>query len=162
MKQVQVPWAEPGSRLSSAFEARVIATVLGCRTIKAACTLLRLKWDQVNAVMGRAVVRGLARRGRASMPYLAVDEKAIAKRHRYVSVLYDLQCGCVVEVADERRKASLTTLFASLTPAQQDGIQAVCMDMWEPYIKATTEGLPDGASKIVHDRFHVMLTPTPI
>ena len=156
MKQVQVPWAEPGSRLSSAFEARVIATVLGCRTIKAACTLLRLKWDQVNAVMGRAVVRGLARRGRASMPYLAVDEKAIAKRHRYVSVLYDLQCGCVVEVADERRKASLTTLFASLTPAQQDGIQAVCMDMWEPYIKATTEGLPDGASKIVHDRFHVM------
>jgi len=156
VRQVAAPWAEPGSRLSSAFEARVIATVLGCRTIKAACTLLRLKWDQVNAVMGRAVARGLARRGSEPMPYLAVDEKAIAKRHRYVSVLYDLQRGCVVEVADERRKASLTTLFATLTPAQQDGIQAVCMDMWEPYIKATTDGLPDGANKIVHDRFHVM------
>ncbi len=156
VKQVQVPWAEPGSRLSSAFEARVIATVLGCRTVKAACQLLRLKWDQVNAVMSRAVARGLARRGDAAMPYLAVDEKAIAKRHRYVSVLYDLQRGCVVEVADDRRKTSLAALYAGLTEAQRHAVQAVCMDMWEPYAKATAEGLPEGAGKIVHDRFHVM------
>lgn len=156
VRQVGTPWAEPGSRLSSAFEARVIDTVLGCRTIKAACGLLRLKWDQVNAVMERAVARGLARRGDEAMPYLAVDEKAIAKRHRYATVLYDLQRGRVVEVADERRTASLSGLYAGLTEAQRAAVQAVCMDMWDPYAMATASGLPDGESKIVHDRFHVM------
>ena len=30
------------------------------------------------------------------------------------------------------------------------------MDMWEPYIGATRDGLPDGETKIVFDRFHIM------
>lgn len=30
------------------------------------------------------------------------------------------------------------------------------MDMWEPYIGATRKGLPDGDTKIVFDRFHIM------
>lgn len=156
VRQVDIPWAEPGSRLSQAFEAKVIETVLACQTVKAACQLLRLKWDRVNAVMGRAVERGLARRGDEAMPYLAVDEKAIAKRQRYATVLYDLTRGVVVEVADERRKASLEGLFAGLTEAQRQGVEAVCMDMWEPFAQATATGLPDGKDKIVHDRFHVM------
>lgn len=156
VRQVETPWADPGSRLSSAFEARVIETVLACQTVKAACALLRLKWDRVNAVMVRAVERGLARRGESEMPYLAVDEKAIAKRQRYATVLYDLQRGHVIEVADERRKASLAGLYDGLTPAQRESVRAVCMDMWGPYAQATAAGLPEGESKIVHDRFHVM------
>lgn len=156
VRQVATPWAEPGSRMSLAFEARVIDTVLACQTVKAACALLRVKWDQVNAVMQRAVARGLLRRGALEMPYLAVDEKAIAKRHRYATVLYDLQRAVVVEVADERRKASLAGLFEGLTPTQREAVRAVCMDMWEPFAQATAEGLPDGEHKIVHDRFHVM------
>ncbi|MGH8115458.1 MAG: ISL3 family transposase, partial [Rhodanobacteraceae bacterium] len=156
VRQVGTPWAEPGSRLSSDFEARVIDTVLACQTVKAACTLLRLKWDQVNKVMARAVARGLVRREATAMPYLAVDEKAIAKRHRYATVLYDLTRGVVVEVANERRKASLAGLYAGLTGAQREAVQAVAMDMWEPFAQATAAGLPDGADKIVHDGFHVM------
>ena len=30
------------------------------------------------------------------------------------------------------------------------------MDMWEPYIGATRDGLPNGDEKIVFDRFHIM------
>ena len=30
------------------------------------------------------------------------------------------------------------------------------MDMWDPFIKATREGVPAGAERIVFDRFHVM------
>ncbi len=40
--------------------------------------------------------------------------------------------------------------------AQRQAVKAVCMDMWEPFVQATAAGLPDGADKIVHDRFHVM------
>ena len=41
-----------------------------------------------------------------------------------------------------------------LTDAQKTALQAVAMDMWEPYIGATRAGLPDGDAKIVFDRFH--------
>ena len=106
--------------------------------------------------MGRAVERDLARRSECELPYLAVDEKAIAKRHRYATVVYDLERGHVVEVADERRKVSLAGFYSGLTEAQRQSVRAVCMDIWGPFAQATAEGLPDGASKIVHDRFHMM------
>jgi transposase len=50
----------------------------------------------------------------------------------------------------------LAAYYQTLTDEQRDGLKAVAMDMWEPYITATREGLPDGANKIVFDRFHIM------
>jgi len=155
--QVKPTWAQGSSRLSLAMERRVLDTLLACQNVKAACGLLRLKWDQVEQVKQRAVARGLARREARAMPYLAVDEKAIARGHRYASVLYDLEQSCVLEVALDRKKTSLRALYNGLTPDQIDAIKAVCMDMHEPFIVATAETLPNGADKIVHDRFHVML-----
>lgn len=154
--QVIPPWADASSRMSLAFEGRVIEALLNCQSVLGACRLLRLKWDQVRGVMKRAVARGLVRREQAEMAYLGVDEKAIAKRHRYATVLYDLAGKRVIELAEGRRKESLQTLYSGLTGAQRAAIKAVCMDMWEPFASATREALVDGEQKIVHDRFHVM------
>jgi transposase len=35
-------------------------------------------------------------------------------------------------------------------------VQAVAMDMWEPYIASTQAHLPGAASKIVFDKFHIV------
>jgi Transposase len=43
-----------------------------------------------------------------------------------------------------------------LTETQRTGLKAVAMDMWEPYIGATRDGLPDGDQGIVFDRVHLM------
>ena len=59
-------------------------------------------------------------------------------------------------VAEDRRTESLAAYYAQLTDAQKTALQAVAMDMWEPYIGATRDGLPDGERKIVFDRFHIM------
>ena len=50
----------------------------------------------------------------------------------------------------------MAAYYQTLTDEQRDGLKAVAMDMWEPYITATRDGLPDGADKIVFDRFHIM------
>jgi transposase len=50
----------------------------------------------------------------------------------------------------------LDAFYQSLSPKQLNGIRAVAMDMWEPYISSTLQNVPDAASKIVFDRFHVM------
>ena len=59
-------------------------------------------------------------------------------------------------VAEERRTDSLAAYYQALSDEQRDGLEAVAMDMWEPYIAATREGVPEGGEKIVFDRFHIM------
>lgn len=59
-------------------------------------------------------------------------------------------------IADERRQASLDGYFERLTPSQLGGIEAVAMDMWEPYANSVRSFLTDADDKIVFDRFHLM------
>jgi len=88
--------------------------------------------------------------------HLGVDEKAIAKRHRYLTVVADLARGRVLYLADDRKRESLDGFWPTLTAAQRDGIAAVAMDMWEPYVQSTLAHLPGADSKIVFDKFHVV------
>jgi transposase len=87
---------------------------------------------------------------------LGVDEKAAAKGHRYLTLVCDLEQATVEYIADDRKQASLDGYFQGLTDAQRAGIEAVAMDMWEPYIQSVLTHLPEGARKIVFDRFHIM------
>jgi transposase len=86
---------------------------------------------------------------------LGIDETAFARRHQYVTVVTDLDRGQVRYVADDRRQASLDAFWPQLTPAELAAIEAVAMDMWEPYIASTRAHLPDADTKIVFDKFHI-------
>jgi len=46
-------------------------------------------------------------------------------------------------------------IYEQLTPEQLEGIQAVAMDMWDPYIAATLKYVPGAQEKIVFDKFHI-------
>ena len=58
-------------------------------------------------------------------------------------------------IADERRQASLDGNFEKFTPEQLAGIQAVAMDMWEPFANSVRAHLTDPYDKIVSDRYHL-------
>src|SRR6185369_1445579 len=89
VKQLRVPWAEPGSQFTALFERLAIDLLREC-SITGAIRLLRISWDEGWGIKGRAVKRGLARRGHEVVARLGVDEKAIAKRHRYLTSVADL------------------------------------------------------------------------
>ena len=118
--------------------------------------LLRISWDEGWGIKGRALKRGLARRGHDVVAQLGVDEKAIAKRHRYLTIVADLEQSRVLYLADDRKQESLDGFWPTLTPAQRDGITAVAMDMWEPYVQSALAHLPEADQKIVFDKFHVV------
>jgi transposase len=106
--------------------------------------------------MERAVTRGRQRKVRTVVRRIGVDEKAAAKGHRYLTLVCDLDNGTVEHIAEDRKQESLGSYYAGLTQEQLDGIEAVAMDMWEPYIQATRAQVPNADEKIVFDRFHVM------
>ncbi len=120
------------------FERLAIDVMLNM-DLKNAARLLGLSWDEAHHIQARAVARGLAPRELAPPRVLGVDEKAIAKRHQYGTLLVDVERGCVLEVAKERRKESLKTCFDSLGEGGLRNVEAVAMDMWEPFIQTTRE-----------------------
>ena len=155
VRQATVPWALAGSRFTLAFERHAIDVLLETDVLGGA-RLLRLSWDEAWHLMERAVERGQKAKQRRVIPYLGVDEKAVARRHQYVTMVCDLNRGTVEYLAENREKTSLDAYYASLSQEQLAGIQAVAMDMWYPYIASTRAHVPDGERKIVFDRFHIM------
>jgi transposase len=155
VKQVRLPWAEVRARFTTLFE-RLAIDVLLETDILGATRILRISWDEAWHIQERAVARGQRAKGPRVPTRLGVDEKAAAKGHRYLTVVCDLEQATVEYIADDRKQASLDGYFQGLTDAQRAGIEAVAMDMWEPYIQSVLTHLPDGTRKIVFDRFHIM------
>jgi transposase len=138
------------------MERLIIDVTLQCSTLRGACRILRISWDEAWGVMSRAVARGRARKPARLVRYYGVDEKAFRKGQRYHTVVCDLDRATVEWVGEGRRAEDLAPFYAQLTPAQREAIDAVAMDMWDAYIRATREGLPNGGERIVFDRFHAM------
>jgi transposase len=154
-RQAAVPWALSGSRFTLALERHAIDVLLETDVLGGA-RLLNLSWDEAWHLMERAVERGQQRKKRRVIPYLGVDEKAVARRHQYVTLVCDLNRGTIEYLGENREKTSLDAYYASLSKKQLAGIQAVAMDMWDPFIASTKAHVPNGEKKIVFDRFHIM------
>jgi transposase len=154
VKQARVSWAEPKSRFTMLFERLAIDVMLNM-DIKNSARLLGLSWDEAHHIMARAVARGLVRRELSPPRALGVDEKAMAKRHQYGTLLNDLDRGCVLEVAKDRRRESLKACYDSLGADVLNKVEAIAMDMWDPYVQTTRATVPDADQKIVFDRFHI-------
>ena len=155
-----VPWAGPHSHFTLLFEAMAIAVLQACATVKGACGLLRIGWEQAQHIRERAVQRGLERRKLDEVHYLGIDEKSFGKGHAYVSILNDLgdvqkgRKARVLEVVPERTKrASKRLIKRTLTPRQRQAVKAMAMDMWPGFMSTAAELLPQ--AQVVHDRFHV-------
>jgi transposase len=156
VRRVKVPWAEKGSRFTLLMERLVIDVLTETATVEGAKRLLGLSWDEVHGVMKRAVKRGKSRKKRKPPALIGVDEKSFRKRHKYVTVVCDLEAGTVEHVSEGRTTESLKEYYSSLSAEERNGIEAVAMDMWPAYIAATREWIPDADERIVFDRFHVM------
>ena len=85
---------------------------------------------------------------------LAVDEIAVKKGHRYMTVVIDYVTGRVVWMGNGRKKETLDAFFAGMTDEQKQRLEAIAMDMWQAYITSVQEAVPH--VKIVFDLFHVV------
>jgi transposase len=154
VRVVKLPWAEPGSRFTALFEALAI-TWLKHASQKAVAGQLQLSWDEIHGIMERAVKRGLARRQAEEIPKLGVDEKAFRKGHKYLTLVNDLKRNRVLYVAEDREQSSLEGFWSTITDEQRASIEAVAVDMWDPYLASLKEHLPEAEKKIVFDKFHI-------
>jgi len=153
VKTSVVPWAGKHGRFTLLFEAFAIEVLHAARSIDAAALLLSIDWSTAQNIMKRAVERGLERRSLDEVKHVGIDEKSFRKGHDYVSVMTDIDGSRVLEIAPERTIQACDSLWETLSKAQKDQIQAVCMDMWQAFETSTENNVPN--ARIVHDRFHI-------
>jgi len=104
-------------------------------------------------MMGRAVERGLERRQLEAMKHLGMDEKSFGRGQSYVTLLTDLEQSRVIDVVKDRTAEAAEELWQALTPEQKQAVEAVAVDMWEPFIRTIEKEVPD--ADIVHDKYHI-------
>jgi transposase len=86
---------------------------------------------------------------------LAIDEIALKKgQNDYMTVILDYDTGRVVWMGLGHGVATLDAFFGEMPWPTREQIQAVAIDMWDPYIKAIRQWCPQ--AEIVFDLFHVV------
>jgi transposase len=153
IKTMKVPWAAPQGRFTLLFERFAVDVLLACASVSQACELLGLGWEAAHEIMRRAVERGLERRELDALKHLGMDEKSFKRGHSYITLLSDLEQSRVLDVVEERTTEAAEQLWATLTPEQKQSVEAVAVDMWEPFIQSIQQAVPQ--ADIVHDKFHV-------
>lgn len=154
---VAVPWADRFVRFSRMFERLAIDLMREC-SVRAACDILGISWDEADGIKQRAVARGLERKQARPIPRLGVDEKCAGRGQDYVTVVARLEPGAAATVefvSDGRKQEALDAFWQQLPPEHLPQVAAVAMDMWEPYFNSTMAHVPEAGDKIVFDPYHL-------
>lgn len=146
-------FVEPCSRVTKRFE-RFIFQLCQMMSLSDVCRLAQLGWHQVKAIDKKGLTKKFSERTFSDLKLLCVDEFAVKKGHKYMTLVINHETGDVLHIAENRSSESLAEFFEKLTPEVRSGIEAIAMDMWDPYIKAVREYCPH--IKIIFDQFHVI------
>jgi transposase len=152
VRQVKVSFADSRRSYTKAFE-RYALELSRSMTIRDVARHLNVGWDLIKDIQKRDLSRRYAKPKLKHLRYIAIDEIAIAKGHRYLTVVMDLESGAVVFVGDGKGADALKPLWKRLRPSGAR-VEAVAMDMSAGYWGAVMTHLPK--AKIVFDHFHVI------
>jgi transposase len=151
-RQVPIDFAEPRRRYTHAFE-RYVLDLSRHMTIKDVADHLGVGWDTIKDIQQRHLEKHFAKPKLKHLRLVAIDEIAIGKGHRYLTVVLDLESGAVVFVGDGKGADALEPFWRRLRPSGAR-IEAVAIDMSQAYILAVHQHLPQAV--LVFDRFHVV------
>jgi transposase len=151
-RQVQFGFADPRRRYTLAFE-RYALELSQRMTIQDVSLHFGVSWDTIKDIQKRYLEKHFARPKLKHLRLLAIDEIAVGKGHRYLTVVLDLESGAVVFVGDGKGAEALEPFWRRLRSSGAR-IEAVALDMSPAYIYAVRENLPGAV--LVFDRFHVV------
>ena len=152
VRQVVVDFAKPRRRHTKAF-ARYALELSRLTTIQNVAMHLGVSWDVIKELQREDLEKRFGKPKLKHLRRIAIDEISIGKGHQYLTVVLDLDSGCVVFVGDGKGGAALLAFWKRLRSSGAQ-IEAVATDMSPAYIAAVQTNLPQAT--LVFDRFHVI------
>ena len=109
----------------------------------------------VRAIDVRYLERWDAKRRPPPLRQMGVDEIYRGKKGKFLTVVCNLETAEPLWFGRERKQETLDDFFRSqLVSRQRKRIEAVCVDMWEPFRLSIEHWAPQ--CKIVYDKFHIL------
>jgi transposase len=152
VRQVKIAFAEPRRSYTRAFE-RYALELSRQMTIQDVARHLGVGWDTIKDIQARYLRRRFGKPKLRGLKEIAIDEVAVGKGHRYLTLVLNLRSGAVVYVGEGKGVDSLRAFWPRLRRAHAR-IRAVATDMGRPYILAVRQHLPRAVH--VFDHFHVV------
>lgn len=153
----QLDWYDPNALHTKAYERHLILQL-----VNSPISDVEAKEDVTYAallgILDRWIAKSIDWDALEPFATLGIDEIALLKGHRdFVAVISaQTESGAlhVLAVLPDRLKATVLAWLLTMPHAIRAQITTVCTDIWEGYISAAAEVLPNAT--IVLDRFHVM------
>jgi len=155
VKQVQVPWARPGSGFTLLFEALVMALVREM-PVKVAAALLGEYDTRLWRVIDHYVQSARAQADHSDVKRVGIDETSAKRGQDYISLFFDLDQRRLLFGTEGKDHETVTAFAKDLKDHQGEpgNITAACIDMSKAFIKGVTEALPN--AEITFDPFHMI------
>ena len=151
-RRVRLGFAEPMRQHTKSFE-RYVMELLQFMTPQDVSFHLGISWDVANDIQKRRLGKRFGRPKLKRVRNIAIDEIHLGQRHRFLTLVLDLDSGAVLFVGHGKGQEALNPFWKWLKSSKAK-IRAVATDMSPAYIAAVQKHLPQ--ARLVFDRFHVV------
>ena len=147
--------ADPRKGYTRAFCRYVVEMARHMTKSAIAAKLKFVGWNTIKAIITDDLKKRLKRRRLNKVRFIAIDEMAVRKGHRYLTNVVDLETGEVIYSVEGRDTECLRPFFAKIKRSRKARLEAIAVDMSSAYLKAIELYAPAGV-KIIHDRYHLV------
>jgi transposase len=138
--QENIPWADPYARITYRLEF-LILTYSQLMTQKAAAKLLHIPKSTFSDLLHRTIKTVRDGHRIRALKCIGIDEISYQKRHKYLTVVYDLERACVIWVGKGKERKTIDRFFKEvLSDYQKKQIKWGCCDLSETFIGAIKKG----------------------
>ena len=153
VKVEAIPWTQGKSSLSLPLSV-VLGTWAGLVAWNVVGQLFGFHWNTVRKAVKNLVDFGLENRDLQNVLYIGIDEISRKRGHVYHTQVYDLTEKRLLWSGEDRSAETLQRFFDQFGQERLEKIEAVCCDMWAPYVDVVKKRLPNAL--LVFDKFHIV------
>jgi transposase len=155
IKVEAMPWGYGKEQMTFSYQV-YLARWARRLSWKETADIFKTSWDSVFRAVQFVVDYGLANRNLDGVTEIGVDEIAVFKGHKYLTLVYQINAGArrLLWCGPERRVKTLLRFFREFGKERSAKLKYVCSDMWAPYLKVIAKRAPNALN--ILDRFHIM------
>lgn len=155
VKQVQVPWARPGSGFTLLFEALLMALVKAM-PVASAAKLVGEYDGRLWRVLHHHIDEARAEVDMSKVTRIGMDETSARRHHDYITLFMDMDLRRLLFATEGKDATTVKAFVGDLTAhgGKPEQIKEASLDMSAAFIKGLDENLPNAHHTF--DRFHVM------
>lgn len=147
-----LPFMRGKSSLSRSF-VRMALDLLSFGTIKSVAEFMKVGWDCIKDLHKDNLRRKYRHISLKDIEYISVDEFAIAKGHKYMTVFTNVKNGSIVHAVEGKDSVAVRPFLKRLK-RKAHKLKGIAMDLSPAFHSAVRQELPH--VDIIFDRFHVM------